>query len=77
MWSRHRSINAIGQRPLIALGVSAQALHHLNYLIAEPIHAAVLYRSGVLVQIPRPERYENGSAKVCHGSGGIILLRAE
>jgi len=57
MWSRHRSINAIGQRPLIALGVSAQALHHLNYLIAEPIQAAVLYRSGVLVQIPRPERY--------------------
>jgi hypothetical protein len=46
-----------GQRPLVALGVSAQALHHLNYLIAEPIHAAVLYRSGVLVQIPRPERY--------------------
>jgi hypothetical protein len=30
---------------LIALGVSAQALHHLNYLIAEPIQAAVLYRS--------------------------------
>lgn len=46
-----------GLRPLAALGVSAQALHHLNYLIAEPIPAAVLYRSGVLVQIPRPERF--------------------
>jgi hypothetical protein len=46
-----------GQRHLAALGVSAQALHHLNYLIAEPIPAAVLYRSGVLVQIPRPERF--------------------
>lgn len=46
-----------GVRPLAALGVSAQALHHLNYLIAEPIPAAVLYRSGVLVQIPRPERF--------------------
>lgn len=46
-----------GQRPLAALGVSAQGLHHLNYLIAEPIPAAVLYRSGVLVQIPRPERF--------------------
>lgn len=45
-----------GRRPLAALGVEAQALHHLNYLIAEPIAAAVIYRSGVLVQIPRPER---------------------
>jgi hypothetical protein len=23
------------------------------------------------------EERENGSAKVCHGSGGIVLLRAE
>ena len=44
-------------KPLPALGVSAQALNYLNYLIAEPIHAVALYRSGVLVQIPRPERY--------------------
>ncbi len=44
-------------RELPALGVSAQSLHFLNYLIAEPIKAAVLYRSGVLVQIPRPERF--------------------
>ena len=44
-------------RPLPALGVSAQSLHFLNYLIADPIPVAALYRSGVLVQIPRPERY--------------------
>ena len=44
-------------KPLPALGVSAQALNYLNYLIAEPIHAVALYRSGVLVQIPRPERF--------------------
>lgn len=44
-------------RPLPALGVSAQSLHYLNYLIAGPIKAAVLYRSGVLVQIPQPERF--------------------
>lgn len=44
-------------RPLPALGVSAQSLHYLNYLIAEPIKAAALYRSGVLVQIPQPERF--------------------
>lgn len=46
-----------GLRDLPALGVQAQALNHLNYLIAEPIPAAIPYRSGVLVQIPRPERY--------------------
>lgn len=44
-------------KPLKALNVSAQSLHFLNYLIAEPIHAAVPYRYGVLVQIPRPERF--------------------
>jgi hypothetical protein len=42
---------------LKALGVHAQSLHYLNYLIAEPIQVAVPYRSGVLVQIPRPERF--------------------
>jgi hypothetical protein len=46
-----------GIRDLPSLGVSAQALHYLNYLIADPIKAVALYRSGVLVQIPRPERY--------------------
>ena len=44
-------------RPLPALGVSAQSLHFLNYLIAQPIPAALLYRSGVLIQIPRPEAF--------------------
>jgi hypothetical protein len=44
-------------RPLSALGVHAQSLHYLNYLIAEPIKVAVPYRNGVLVQIPRPERF--------------------
>jgi hypothetical protein len=48
---------AEGLRPLAALGVHAQSLHYLNYVLAEPIVAAVPYRSGVLVQIPRPERY--------------------
>lgn len=46
-----------GLRPLKALGVSAQSLHYLNYLIAEPITVPFLYRSGVLIQVPRPERY--------------------
>ncbi len=37
--------------------MNAQGLNDLNFLIAEPIHAAAIYRSGVLVQVPRPERY--------------------
>lgn len=44
-------------KPLPALGVSAQGLNYLNYLIASPIPAIALYRSGVLVQVPRPERF--------------------
>ena len=44
-------------RNLPSLGVSAQSLHYLNYLIADPIKAVALYRSGVLEQIPRPEAY--------------------
>ena len=39
------------------LGVYAQTRSFLNFLIAEPIPAVALYRSGILVQIPRPERY--------------------
>lgn len=44
-------------KPLPALGVSAQTLNYLNFLMAEPIQAVALYRSGVLVQVPRPERF--------------------
>ena len=46
-----------GIRPLPALGVDAHSLHHLNYLIAEPVPAIAVYRSGILVQVPRPERF--------------------
>jgi hypothetical protein len=34
-----------------------RALHHLDYLIADPIDAAGVYREGVLVKVPRPERF--------------------
>lgn len=44
-------------RKLPALGVSAQALRHLDFLLEHPIPAVSLYRSGVLIQIPRPERF--------------------
>ena len=38
-------------------GVLAQSLHFLNYLIANPIKTVALYCSGVLIPIPRPERF--------------------
>jgi hypothetical protein len=44
-------------RELPTLGVSAQSLHHLDYLIAHPVSAAAIYRDGILVRIPRPERF--------------------
>ncbi|WP_375207682.1 nucleotidyltransferase family protein [Hyphococcus sp.] len=46
-----------GPQKLEALGVWAQGLHFLNFLIRDPIPAVALYREGVLVQIPRPERF--------------------
>jgi hypothetical protein len=51
------SIGDEGVRDLPALGVTARALDDLDDLIADPIKEAVLHRSGVLVQIPRPERF--------------------
>ncbi len=44
-------------RELAALGVAAQSLHYLNYLIADPMPAAAVYRDGILVHVPRPERF--------------------
>jgi len=46
-----------GLRDLEALGVSARALHHLEYLITDPIVAAGVYREGIQVKAPRPERF--------------------
>ena len=42
---------------LKAFGLWAQGLHFLNYLIRDPIPAVALYREGVLVQMPSPERF--------------------
>jgi hypothetical protein len=65
-----------GIRDLPALGVSAQSLHFLNYLIAEPIKAAALYRSGVLVQIPRPEAYAIHKLIVANRRAGPDQLKS-
>lgn len=64
-------------RPLPALGIHALSLHYLNYLLAEPIRAAVPYRNGILVQIPRPERFAIHKLIVAdRREGGIDSLKA-
>lgn len=40
-----------------ALKIWAQGLHFLDFLIADPIDAVTPYMEGLLVKIPRPERY--------------------
>lgn len=42
---------------LPALGAYATPLRFLDFLIHQPATAAVLYRSGVLVNVPRPAQY--------------------
>jgi hypothetical protein len=71
------AFGAEGLRDLPALGIQAQALNHLNYLIAEPILAAIPYRNGVLVQIPRPERYAIHKLIVADRRRGEDRLKAE
>jgi hypothetical protein len=46
-----------GSVELKALKMWAQSLHFLNYLIAEPVDAVTPYMEGLLVKIPRPERF--------------------
>lgn len=42
---------------LLALGVAAQPLRFLEYLLEDPLHAAVVGGSGVLVRVPDPSRF--------------------
>lgn len=65
-----------GLRDLPALGVSAQSLHFLNYLIAEPMTVPLLYRDGALIQVPRPERYAIHKLIVSERRRGDDTLKA-
>ncbi len=42
---------------LESLNVWAQGLHYLDFLIKDPMPAVSIYMEGLLVQVPRPERY--------------------
>ena len=46
-----------GPLEMPALKMWAQSLHYLDFLIADPIDAVTPYMEGLLVKIPRPERY--------------------
>ncbi|MEM6415496.1 MAG: GSU2403 family nucleotidyltransferase fold protein [Pseudomonadota bacterium] len=66
-----------GPQKLEALGVWAQGLHFLNFLIRDPIPAVALYREGVLVQIPQPERYAVHKLIVAARRSGPGRMKAE
>jgi hypothetical protein len=38
-------------------GASAQPLRYLDYLIHDPVRAVILYKGGIPVTVPSPERY--------------------
>lgn len=42
---------------LASLNVWAQGLHYLDFLIKDPMPAVSIYMEGLLVQVPRPERF--------------------
>lgn len=44
-------------QPLPAIGAMGQPLRFLDFLIFDAIPSALLHEGGVLVQVPRPERY--------------------
>jgi len=52
-------------RRIDSLGVWAQSLHYLDYLLKDPIPAVALYRDGIPVRIPQPARYAIHKIIVC------------
>jgi hypothetical protein len=60
---------------LEALGLWAQSLHFLGFLLADPIPAVALHRHGVLVRIPRPERYAIHKLIIAHERRGPGLAK--
>lgn len=65
-----------GVRYLPSMQVHAQSLHYLNYLIREPVKVGLLYRDGVLVQVPRPERFAIHKLILAHRRAGRSVIKA-
>lgn len=53
----NRGPDLVGPEPLPALGTHGQLLRYLDYLIYDPVQAVILHDAGVLVNVPRPERF--------------------
>ncbi|NJR20554.1 MAG: hypothetical protein HC777_03245 [Hyphomonadaceae bacterium] len=53
----NRGAPARGGSTLPSLGTGAVAMRFLDFLLREPVEAALLHRSGVLVSVPSPARY--------------------
>jgi hypothetical protein len=49
--------NRTGSQYLIEIQSHAQRLEYLDYLLKEPVKAVVLYDTGILVNVPQPQRY--------------------
>lgn len=44
-------------QPMKSLGISAEALTYMDYLIEDNIEAALAWQDGVLIRVPAPARY--------------------
>jgi hypothetical protein len=53
----NRGAPARGGSALPSLGTGAVAMRFLDFLLREPVEAALLHRSGVLISVPNPARY--------------------
>lgn len=53
----NRGAPSRGGSRLPSLGTGAVALRFLDFLLRDPVEAALLHRSGVLVSVPSPARY--------------------
>lgn len=61
--------------PLPALQAGATPLQHLQWLITDPMPAAVLYRSGIAVNIPQPARFAVHKLIIAQKRGGDTTKR--
>jgi hypothetical protein len=53
----NRGAERDGPQPLPAIGAMGQPLRFLDFLIYDAVPSALLHDGGVLVNVPRPERY--------------------
>jgi len=63
--------------PLSAPAAGATPLRRLAWLIEDPTDAAVLYRSGITVRIPRPARFAGHKLILAQKRGGDTTRRAK